>query len=72
MKAPTLTKVESSRIDALGHGGGHLWIRFKGGQLYSYPDVPESVFHEGVKSDSIGKWFGAKISGKFKFVKHDA
>lgn len=75
MKHPELTPVKSSNIDAIGHRGDSLWIRFKGGTVYSYDHVPEHVFKEGLAYDkaedgSVGRWFRDKVRGTYKHTKH--
>ena len=72
MKTPPLIAVKSTNVEAIGWHGGSLFVRFKGGGLYTYADVPETVYHEGLASDSPGKWFRSSVSGSFKHKKHDA
>jgi hypothetical protein len=72
VKIPHLTPVQSKNIQAMGHEGTTLWIRFKGGGLYSYDGVPAETYHEGVAADSVGGWFHSKIRGAFAHRKHDA
>lgn len=63
---PPLHPVQSSNIDAIGWHDGKLRVRFKGGGLYDYEAVPESVHDAFRASDSAGKFFFANIRGKFK------
>lgn len=69
---PALKPVESSNIEAVGHAGSRLFIRFKGGSLYSYEGVSEKVYHEGLAAPSVGRWFRSKISGHHTHTRHDA
>jgi hypothetical protein len=46
-----------------------LTIRFRTGGAYDYIDVEESIFKEMKKADSAGKFFHAKIRGKYDFLK---
>jgi hypothetical protein len=69
---PALTPVTSSNIEAIGHNGSRLFVRFKGGGLYSYQGVPEEVYREGLKMESVGSWFRASVRGHYPHMKHDA
>jgi hypothetical protein len=72
MKAPQLTKVVSSNIEAVGHDDTlGLVIKFKKGGLYSYADAPRSLYHDMLQSRSPGKFFFAKVKDKFPHVQHD-
>lgn len=68
---PPLTPVESSNIAAIGHRGSDLFVRFKGGGLYSYEDVSADKYAGRLEWDSIGKWFSSEIRGKHPHQKHD-
>lgn len=69
---PTMNPVKSSNIDAIGYRGTTLYIRFKGGGLYSYEGVPSEVYHAGLAAESVGSWFRSKISGTYGHERHDA
>lgn len=69
---PPMTAVKSSNIEALGHRGNVLYVRFKGGKLYSYADVPAEVYHAGVASESPGRWFRDRIRGTYRHSIVDA
>ena len=66
MKIPELTKVESSRLQSMGHSSHGLFVRFNGGALYRYPDVPQVTYDRGLKAESKGKWFETEIKGHYK------
>lgn len=70
MKPPKLVPVESSNLQSVGFENG-LWVRFKGGGLYHYPEVPREVFDKMGEGDSAGRWFTFNIRGKFKHVAVD-
>lgn len=72
MKPPKLTPVESSNIDSMGHSKDGLFVRFKGGGLYRYPECPKTVYDEGLKAESVGVWFREKVRGHYEHKKHDA
>ena len=72
MKVPKLTPVKSSNIQSVGHNDYGLFVRFAGGGLYSYPGAPKSLYDQMVEAESVGKFFRAKVSGKFAHRQHDA
>lgn len=70
---PALTPVKSSNVEAIGHSGDRLFVRFIGGKLYSYPGVPEAVYRQGLAAESIGTWFRQKVRGIYgPHTQHDA
>lgn len=71
MKVPDLTPVESSRFQAMGFSSHGLFVRFRGGALYRYPEVPQVTFDRGMKAESKGKWFNAEIAGHYKHLPVD-
>ena len=76
-------KVKSSNIESVGYeimsadsqltGGeetGTLEVEFKGGNIYSYLEVPEIQYHQLMKAESVGKYFSANIKkAGYKFEK---
>ena len=72
MKIPTLTPVKSSNIEAVGHGPGGLFVRFKGGGVYSYPDAKADLHKDFLAAESPGSFFRSNVMGKLRHVKHDA
>jgi len=66
MKIPTLTPVKSSNIEAVGHGSGGLFVRFKGGGVYRYPDASADIHKEFLKAESPGGFFRSHIRGTYK------
>jgi hypothetical protein len=63
--------VTSSQIKSVGYASNTLYIEFTKGTVYSYASVPESFFEALKKAESVGKYFGSEIKGKFGFVKTD-
>lgn len=60
---------KSSTVAATGYDAATktLAVQFKGGgKTYHYADVPESVFGDMGKAESIGKFIGAHVVKKFK------
>lgn len=67
-----MTPVQSSQIEAIGHDAATstLRVKFKGsGSTYDYAGVPADVHGKFLKAESIGKFFGAQVKGKFDFKK---
>lgn len=74
--AITLIPVESSQISGIGYDAASrtLAIQFPGrgpaeGTTYHYFDVPAEVHETFITSESIGKYFGAHIKGKYAYEK---
>ncbi|MCK5611787.1 KTSC domain-containing protein [Candidatus Pacearchaeota archaeon] len=59
-------KVKSSNIAKVRCVDGDMEVQFTKGAVYRYKDVPEEVFDELLKAESVGKLFFAKIKGKFE------
>lgn len=65
-------KNPSSNVEAVDHQDGHLLVRFKGRPtVYSYADVPASVYDELMASKSPGTFLRANVLGKFEHAKHE-
>lgn len=66
-----LIKVKSTNIDRIGYDKDNktLYVLFKGQATYTYQDVPEDIYNEFLKAESIGKFFHTNINKKFKFEK---
>jgi len=64
-----MRSVKSSNVEAIGHDGDALHVRFKGGKTYSYAGVPESTFHACCSADSVGGFIARNILGKFDHTK---
>lgn len=65
----TMTPVKSSNIAATGYDAATktLAVQFKGGlKTYHYAGVPESVFGDMAKAESVGKFVTSQVVGKFK------
>ncbi len=61
----------SSNIEAVGHEGGKLIVRFKGGGTYEYADVPAHVHDKMMAAESTGKFFHEHVKGKFTHKRQD-
>lgn len=62
-----LTQVESSMIEAWGYdqSTNALYVRFKGGKLYRYADVPAAEIESLQQAESIGRFINATIKPNY-------
>jgi hypothetical protein len=65
----TMIPVSSSNLSAVGYENGILYIRFHGGSLYCYYDVPEYVYQELMSAPSHGNYFAAHIRNVYRYKK---
>ena len=61
--------VSSSDISSVGYENGTLYIAFKSGGLFSYSNVPESVFHGLLNAPSKGRYFHAYINKCYAYTR---
>lgn len=66
MTLPKMTGVESTNIEAVGHDGNHLFVRFKGGAVYRYPYVSSDHHVMMLAAESPGGYFHQHIKSKHK------
>ena len=65
-----MKQVKSSNIEAIGYDPDKSELRIDfGTAIYSYECVPPEIYHSMMKAGSVGKFFFAKIKGKFVFKK---
>ena len=65
---------KSSQVESYGYNSDTqtLRLRFVSGGVYEYDAVPLSVF-DGLKCcESVGKFLGTQIKGKFKYRRVEA
>ena len=67
VKSMNMTPVISSDISSVGYENGTLYIRFNSGGMYSYSDVPYSVYQGLMSASSQGKYFHAYIKGHYSY-----
>lgn len=60
-----LTEVKSSNVAAVGFADGVLTVKYKNNRTYSYHGVPEELYQELLKADSIGSFLAANVKGQF-------
>lgn len=67
----THTPVVSSQLSSLAHdpASGKLEVRFKNGSLYSYDNVPRSVFTSILNHPSPGGAFHQLVKGNYQHRK---
>ena len=59
--------VNSTAISSLGFNtDSTLEVRFTSGGTYRFFDVPQTTVEQMLSSDTIGGFFAANISGKFR------
>lgn len=59
----------SSQIKKLAYTDeGNLIVTFIKGTDYLYKGVPEQIYEDLVKSESVGKMLNSAVKGKFEYV----
>ena len=67
-----LIKVESSNIDSIGYNSSQeLFVKYKGGNIYKYKDVPNKLVEDLMKAESKGKYMNSIIKNNYKYEKVD-
>ena len=61
--------VSSSNLSSVGYENGTLYIRFHNGSLYSYSNVPASVYQGLMSASSHGQYFAAYIKKCYPYRK---
>jgi len=59
--------VHSSNINSIGYENGILEVEFNKGDIYQYYGVPEEVFENLFKSESIGSYVSKYIKKQFAY-----
>lgn len=54
-------KVASSHINAVDYQSGNLLVEFNNGKTYEYANVPETLYNDMLKAESVGKHFNKFI-----------
>jgi hypothetical protein len=65
--------VKSSNVDAAAYDadGRRLSVRFKGGGIYHFADVPPEKADGLLNADSPGRYFAENIKGQHEHVRED-
>lgn len=66
MTLPPLTPITSTTVEAAGHDGAHLYVRFKGGNVYRYPLADAAHVEAMAGHKSPGAYFQREVRGKHK------
>lgn len=66
------TSITSSNIAAADWSNETLTLWFHNGGVYSYADVPMSVFNDFIHAESQGKFFHAFIKSSYVATRNDA
>jgi hypothetical protein len=63
--------VNSSNVAEIGYDPSSmtLEIAFNNGNVYQYFDVPEAVYDELMRAESIGKFLNANIKDNYRCVR---
>jgi len=66
-----MTEIDSSNAHSVGYDKKkkELFVQFRGGAVYMYSDVPESIFIALKEAESFGSMLNAKVKGVYKFTK---
>ncbi|MBI3830948.1 MAG: KTSC domain-containing protein [Planctomycetes bacterium] len=64
--------VKSSHIISIGYSRANrtLYIKFDGGSVYGYLNVPESMFSDFIEAESHGKFAHRNIYSQYKYVSY--
>lgn len=70
LQAMKRTTVTSSSIASVGYdpGTSTLEVEFNHGAVYQYFMVPDTVFHEFMRADSLGTFLNTRIKGTYPYV----
>lgn len=66
-----MTDVKSSQVQSIGYDAASktLAVKFKNGGEYQYDGVPPEINENILKAESVGKYLGAHVKGKFQYRK---
>jgi len=65
------TAVRSTEIAIVGYDASQrlLEVAFRTGSVYHYTDVPQEVYHEMIRADSIGLYFAERVKTAYSYTK---
>lgn len=61
------SEVNSSNIKSVGYLNNNLLVEYHSGDVYSYHNVPISLYEKLVTADSVGRFINSEIKGKYKY-----
>jgi hypothetical protein len=59
--------IVSSNIDAAAYQRGSLFLRFKSGVSYRYPNTPYKIYTSLIGAESPGSFFHHNVRAKYKY-----
>jgi KTSC domain-containing protein len=65
-------QVRSSNVVSVGFDGTTLEVEFKGGKVYQYKGVPQTLYDELISAPSIGKYMRDYVIGNYSSVKQSS
>lgn len=65
--APEFIPVESSNLSGVAWRALTLYVKFKGGNIYAYVGVSNSVYQQLVEAESAGKFLNAHVKGHYDY-----
>jgi len=73
-KAIPMTPCKSSQVESYGFDAESrtLALKFRSGGEYHYFEVSHETFEQLKTCESVGKFLGSEIRGKFRFVRLDS
>lgn len=68
MTTPTLKPCVSSAISAHGYDPATqtLYLQFKSGGIYSYPEVSTDLYAGLTEAESVGRFYASNIKGQYE------
>lgn len=61
--------MNSSQVKAVAYTADNdVLVTFTRGSEYLYKNVPEELYEEMIKAESVGKFLNANIKGKFEYL----
>lgn len=60
------SEVDSSNIKSVGYLNNNLLVEYHSGDVYSYHNVPISLYEKLITAESVGRFINSEIKGKYK------
>lgn len=58
---PPMSPVQSSNVAAIGYEDGALYVRYKGGAVYRYANVPLHLYEALLRAPSVGQFLRSMV-----------
>jgi hypothetical protein len=74
MERQQVLKEKSSQIRSIGydHDTKILELEFSSGGVYAYFDVPQALYDEFIRAESLGSFVATRIRGVFRYARMHA